>query len=161
VLSASNAQPPDGQDRHLLHDSAMTRTVHRPGIGLLDLEAGPGGLSVWTPRRKPASALYPVEIPVSIVLEGTDLDSVDTALVAEVLDDPDRFLEAGLWFAQAMLMDDVPLDLPQLLFYADREWLMHFRLAEFPGAGPHGLMVVFDRYEPVRIEDTAGDEPID
>jgi hypothetical protein len=137
----------------------MSHTVNVPGIGLLDLEPGPGGSSVWTPRRRPVSTLYPAEIPVSIVLDGAGLDSVDTALVAEVLDDPDRFLEAGVWFAEAVLMAHAGLDLPRLLFHADREWLIHFRRADLPGAGARGLTVVFDRYEPVRIEGADGGGP--
>jgi hypothetical protein len=39
----------------------MNTTVSRPGIGLLSLERGPGGLAVWSPtecaRRCPSRGL--------------------------------------------------------------------------------------------------------
>jgi hypothetical protein len=166
-----------------VEDVAMTTTVSRPGIGLLSLERGPGGLAVWSLRQPVASAVCRDLIGVSIMLEGADdLDHADLPMVAEVLGDIDHYLTAGLRFARAALVadpgwfglaeneldpyrevraEDLPLDDPQLTFYTGREWLLHFQEGRFPVCDPHGLAVVFDQHRPVRLEDLSDAEQID
>ncbi|GAA1755077.1 hypothetical protein GCM10009681_27790 [Luedemannella helvata] len=47
------------------------------------------------------------------------------------------------------------------MFYAGNDWLLHFQEGRLPGCDPYGLGVVFDRHQPVRLEDLSGAEPID
>jgi hypothetical protein len=156
----------------------MATTVSRPGIGSMTLEPGPEGVSVWTLARPAYSALYQDLVAVSVVLEGADdLDGVNWELVAEVRESPDRYLEAALRFvhgevladpaAFGLTVDDLdpyrefdaarfPLDLPRVTFYADHEWLLHFQSGRLPACDPYGLIVMFDRREPVRLEGIDG-----
>ncbi|WP_344081257.1 hypothetical protein [Luedemannella helvata] len=57
--------------------------------------------------------------------------------------------------------EELPLGEPQLVFYAGNDWLLHFQEGRLPGCDPYGLGVVFDRHQPVRLEDLSGAEPID
>ena len=160
----------------------MATTESRPGIGAMTLEPGPDGASVWTLARPGYSTRYGELVAVSIVLEGADnLDSVDWTLVGEVRDNLDRYLEAGLRFVHAEVVadpasfglavhddryrefdvDQFPLDLPRLTFYADHEWLMHFQRGRLPVCEPYGLLVLFDRRQPVRIENVSEADMID
>jgi hypothetical protein len=157
----------------------MVTTVSRPGIGSMTLEPGPEGSSVWTLARPGYSALYKELVAVSVVLEDADdLDGVDWDLVAEVRDNPDRYLEAALRFVHGevladpagfgLTVDDLdpyrrefdverfPLDLPRMTFYADHEWVLHFQGGRLPVCDPYGLIVMFDRHRPARLEGIDG-----
>jgi hypothetical protein len=162
---------------------AMATSVSRPGIGLLTLERGPGELSVWRLQQPVTSSAYPDPIPVHILVEGADgLELVDVPLIAQVLAHVDDYLAAGLRFVYATMLtdparfgltddeaaaygdvraEDLPLDDPQLVFYTDSEWLLHFQQGRLPICDPHGLAVFFDQRQPARVEDLSDAEPID
>jgi hypothetical protein len=157
----------------------MVTTVSRPGIGSMTQEPGPEGSSVWTLARPGYSALYGELVAVSVVLEDADdLDGVDWDLVAEVRDNPDRYLDAALRFVHGEVLADpaafgltvadldpyrgefdverLPLDLPRMTFYADHEWVLHFQSGRLPVCDPYGLIVLFDRRRPARPEGIDG-----
>ena len=161
----------------------MTTTVSRPGIGLLALERGPGDLSTWRLQQPVTSSVYRAPIAVNILLNGVDdLDRIDLPMIAHVLDNIDHYLLTGLRFAHAKMLtdpawfglaedeldpyreflaDELPLDNPQLNFYTDSEWLLHFQEGRFAVCDPYGLAVVFAQHLPVRLEDLSDAEEID
>ncbi|MFG3712420.1 hypothetical protein [Micromonospora sp. NPDC047730] len=161
----------------------MTTTVSRPGIGLLALERGPGDLSTWRLQQPVTSSAYRLPIAVNILLNGVeDLDHVDLPMIAHVIDDIDHYLVTGLRFVRATMLTDpawfglaedeldpyrkvpaeeLPLDNPQLNFYADGEWMLHFQEGRFAVCDPYGLAVVFAQHRPVRLEDLSDAEEID
>ncbi|MEV5767728.1 hypothetical protein AB0L34_24605 [Micromonospora sp. NPDC052213] len=161
----------------------MTTTVSRPGIGLLTLERGPGDLSIWSLQQPVTSSAYRLPIAVNILLNGVDdLDHVDLPMIAHVLDDVDHYLMAGLrfvhatmltdpaWFGLAedeldpyreVLAEELPLDNPQLNFYTDSEWVLHFQEGRFAVCDPYGLAVIFAQHRPIRLEDLSDAEEID
>lgn len=157
----------------------MTTSVTLPGVGLLDLEHRSADLSTWRLRRPVVSS---VPVAVTFLIEGDDdLDELDLPMIVRVLDDVDGHLAAGLRFVQVEVLADpgwfglaedridayrdvpaaeLPLDDPQLTFSPGREWLLHFQEGRFPVGDPYGLAVVFDRHEPVRMEDLSTAEQI-
>jgi hypothetical protein len=155
----------------------MVTTVSRPGIGSMTQEPGPEGSSVWTLARPGYSALYG-ELVAVVLEDADDLDGVDWDLVAEVRDNPDRYLDAALRFVRGEVLADpaafgltvadldpyrgefdverLPLDLPRMTFYADHEWVLHFQSGRLPVCDPYGLIVLFDRRRPARPEGIDG-----
>ncbi|MFE6056753.1 hypothetical protein ACFQ6N_38960 [Kitasatospora sp. NPDC056446] len=160
----------------------MSSNVFRSGIGWLHLDRGPDGLSVWSVAEAPRSALYEAAVEVNILLEGSDdIDRADLTLVGEVMGRIDHYLETGLRFVgEAVEADpaffgltepeaesyrglpatDVPLDSPQLNFYAD-EWHLRFAEGRLPICDPYGLAVVFHGQRPLRIDDLSDATDVD
>ncbi|GAA4071814.1 hypothetical protein [Actinomadura miaoliensis] len=154
-------------------------SVHRTGIGKLICERGPGAVRLWGVERPADSSLYGMPVQATIVLEGSEeLDQADLPLVAEVLGDVDRYLEAGLRFMHGTLVGDpaffglaeadidpyrelratdLPVDSPQLNFYVD-EWHIRFAEGRFPICHPYGIAVAFEQRTPIRVDDLSDAE---
>ncbi|MEV6072624.1 hypothetical protein AB0L82_39295 [Nocardia sp. NPDC052001] len=141
-------------------------------VGAFAAGPGPDGQTLWSAQGPVVSALYPNPVEVNILLG--ERESVDEELIAEVIRDIDRYLLSGLRFLHAALMADAtafgldagaseqfrefdpstfPVDLPQLNFYADGEWLLRFAEGALPICDPYGVGVTFEATEPVRLED--------
>lgn len=119
-------------------DDSRPRLLRLP----LVFERGPERIRLWRCVG---------EWPVYLILDNDEtLDEVDLLMVAEVLTDLDRHLDAGLRFAHGALGVADPLREPELVFYADDEWFLRFTEG---CADPYGVGVMFRRHEPVRIED--------
>ncbi|MFF2554272.1 hypothetical protein ACFVUS_24950 [Nocardia sp. NPDC058058] len=141
-------------------------------VGAFVAGPGPDGQTLWSVQGPVVSALYSGPVEVNILLG--ERESVDAELVAEVVRDIDGYLTAGLQFLHAALLEDpavfgldavaaerfrefdastFPVDLPQLNFYADGEWLLRFAEGALPICEPYGVGVTFEATEPVRLED--------
>lgn len=109
---------------------------------LIEPEEGPQGIVLWQ---------FLTEGWFSILLQqGQDISQVDLLLLADVVLDTDRHVDAAKRLARATLGDAPALDGPQITFYPGNEWVLRFAEG---GADADGVLVVFDGPDPVRLED--------
>jgi hypothetical protein len=151
-----------------------------PEIGTLALEEWPQNVFVWRLVEPVPSALFDEPVEATVFLVGDDdLDRVDLSLMATVLADLDRHLDESLRFLLETLLarpaefgltdadlpayrnlatDDLPLDEPEVVFYTNDEWAVHFQAGDPPFAGPNGVVVEYNKLAPVRVDRLADDD---
>jgi hypothetical protein len=149
-------------------------------IGTLALEEWPQNVFVWRVVEPVPTELFDEPVEVTVFLVGNnELSRVDLRLMADVLADLDRHLDESLRFLLDNLLarpiefgvaeadlpryrdlrtDDLPLDEPEVVFYPDGEWAVHFQAGDPPFAGPNGVVVEYDGLQPVRVDRLADDD---
>lgn len=145
-------------------------------IGALRAVPAPDGMSAWRLVESPSSSPFdPVEVWI-LLEKGEQIDAVDFPTVSGVLADLEQVLADGLGLIHVTALSDpvrfglsptdcdryrdrpatdLPLDLPQLIFYVGVEWMLRFAGVDWPACRAEGVAVWFDDRHPVRIEDLA------
>ncbi|GAA3390224.1 hypothetical protein [Cryptosporangium minutisporangium] len=132
-------------------DADPRRTAARAGIDgsavralrfLVEPEEGPQGIVLWR---------FLTEGWFSILLQqGQDVAEVDLLLLADVLLDTDRYVDAATRLARTSVGDAARLAGPEITFYPGSEWVLRFAEG---GPTADGVLVVFDGRDAVRLED--------
>ena len=152
-------------------------------LGDLNLLLGPQDIFCWEGMVKSKSKQFLEDVPINIILTSNpDIDRVNLGFIETVVDDLGNYLERSIIFAKQKILENpglyglndeeteeikntgpenFPLDLPGLDFYENDEWMIVFRVGKFNICEPLGLAILFNKEEPVRIEDLSHGEPIE
>jgi hypothetical protein len=145
-------------------------------LGLFQRQPVPDGTWCWTLER-PCDERWASSGSMKIHLMTVSPEFPTTAFMAFVhgiARGPDAFLEAavqsvrdtlerdskrfGVSDEQARAILSQPIEgfvfeEPNMVFYSDRTWSVHFQAGNLPICDPHGLMVHFEGVYPVTIKD--------
>jgi len=120
-------------------------------------------------------------IPVSVFTKQKQLESSLLQLIESVLSKVDSFLETAILYLKNTLLEnpskyhikddelaeldldmyDFPVELPEINFYENREWMIRFATGRFDVCDPYGIAVCFKEEQPISVEDLSENEIID
>jgi len=145
AIDAFDADPRRGAAREGIDGSTVEALRF-----LLEPEDGPQDIVLWR---------FLTDEWFSVLLErGQDLADVDLFLLADVLFDTDRYVDAARRLAGQTPADADRLASPEITFYTGSEWVLRFAEG---GADPEGVLVVFDGRDAVRVENLDAGEVLE
>lgn len=121
------------------------------------------------------------QIPISVFTNKKMIEPSLIKFIEKILDNVDFFLERAESFLKERLcknptvynikdieLSDLdldiysfPVDLPEINFYENNEWMIKFATGRFYICDPHGIAIHFKQEEPVSIEDLSESKMID
>lgn len=129
----------------------------------------PGDLGCWQLDRGDPDTEPPVYL---VVPPGESLADIDAPATAAVLAElPGRLADARRAVAAAVAADpvgfgaerpdtDAEADLPELVFYPGRQWMIRFAVTALPGCGELGVAVEFTGDEVTAVVNLAGSQEL-
>ncbi len=147
--------------------------LHHEKLGDIFYRKGPQDIHCWSGMIEECAEGF------SIILSHADLATVDIEFIVQVIQNWTTYIEKAFHFIRLTLhsapellgldkktaakyleANDLPLDLPQFLFYENGAWLLHFFECSFPIGTLFGMGINFHGEEPISIEDFSEAEEI-
>lgn len=121
------------------------------------------------------------QIPISAFTKKKLIRSSSIQFIEKILDNVDFFLERAVSFLKEtqgknlteynirdselselnLDIQSFPVDLPEINFYENNEWMIRFTTGRFYICDPYGIAIHFKQEEPVSVEDLSESEMID
>ena len=105
-----------------------------------------------------------LQLPFSVFSNTETLTPDTIAFIEQILTSADKFIAKALSYFQEQLLSvplqEVPFERPQLLFYDNKEWILHFAEGSFSFCEPYGVSFHFKDEEPILIENLEDAEEI-
>ena len=121
-----------------------------------------------------------LELPFSVFSKSENITPDTIAFIEQILDSADKFIAKALSYFQEQLLissegfhlseeekqllsvplQELPFEIPQFLFYDNKEWILHFAEGGFSFCEPYGVSFHFEEEKPILIENLEDAEEI-
>ena len=121
-----------------------------------------------------------LELPFSVFSKSENITPDTIAFIEQILDSADKFIAKALSYFQEQLLissegfhlseeekqllsvplQELPFEIPQFLFYDNKEWILHFAEGSFSFCEPYGVSFHFEEEKPILIENLEDAEEI-
>ena len=121
-----------------------------------------------------------LQLPFSMFSKSKTIAPDTIAFIEQILDSADKLVTKALSYFQEQLLicsegfhlseeekrllsvplQEVPFESPQVLFYDNKEWILHFAEGSFSFCEPYGVSFHFKDKEPILIENLEDAEEI-
>ena len=121
-----------------------------------------------------------LELPFSVFSKSENITPDTIAFIEQILDSADKFIAKALSYFQEQLLtssegfhlseeekqllsvplQELPFEIPQFLFYDNKEWILHFAEGGFSFCEPYGVSFHFKEEKPILIENLEDAEEI-
>ena len=121
-----------------------------------------------------------LELPFSVFSKSENITPDTIAFIEQILDSADKFIAKALSYFQEQLLIssegfhlseeekqllsvpllELPFEIPQFLFYDNKEWILHFAEGGFSFCEPYGVSFHFKEEKPILIENLEDAEEI-
>ena len=121
-----------------------------------------------------------LELPFSVFSKSENITPDTIAFIEQILTSADKFIAKALSYFQEQLLissegfhlseeekqllsvplQELPFEIPQFLFYDNKEWILHFAEGGFSFCEPYGVSFHFKEEKPILIENLEDAEEI-